>query len=107
MGQHLICRVKVLGQATQQKVEFVWSLGSSCFEPIVLSPDQVIIFRKNAKKARSKLSELVSLHMPPPDARDASAIRRECFDLATLGRYLYNQLLPVNDPTGNEVRQWL
>ena len=49
----------------------------------------------------------MSLHVPPEGRRDSGAIQQASLDLATVGRYLYNQLLPTHDPTGADVRHWL
>ena len=107
MATNLICRVKVGGQVTRPEVEFVWFEGSASFPPIVLNHEASAAFRENARDSRQKLFELVSLHVPPEAQRDGAAIRRACFELASVGRFLYNQLLPAHDPIGADVRQWL
>jgi tetratricopeptide (TPR) repeat protein len=107
MSCNVVCRVKARGQVSRPVVEFVWCEGSASFPPIVLDPPETATFNENARDARQKLFAMVSLHVPPEDQRDAAAIQQACFDLATAGRYLYNQLLPTHDPTGADVRQWL
>src|SRR3954468_2424576 len=107
MDQHLVCRVKVIEDANRPRLEFTWSLGSACFEPIELEDGQVADFRENSEKARTILLRLVGEHAPPEGERDAAAIRQACKELAGVGWDQYNLLLPMNDPKADDVRQWL
>src|SRR4051812_47964421 len=100
MERNLVCRLKVRGQVQRPELEFVWFEGSASFPPIVLSPEETATFSENARDARNKLFGMVSLHIPPEGQREAGAIQHACFELAMVGRYLYNQLLPSHDPTG-------
>src|SRR3954463_16024938 len=107
MGQHLVCRVKVLDEPGRPRLEFTWSRGSACFEPIELEGGQVADFRENSDKARKVLRRLVGEHAHPEGERDAGGIRRACPELAGVGWAQSTLLLPMNGPRADDVRQWL
>ena len=80
------------------QVSFIWSAGSSTFDPYHLMGNGLLTFRDLSRQARERLSDLVKdrLHGSDED------VRRSSLELARVGNKLYQQIFrPAAGSTGN------
>ena len=103
MGSDLVCQV--IGKP--DRVDFIWSAGSSSFEPFALTGQYLVEFRKLAKQAREKLADVVKDRLNGTEAD----VRRSSLELARVGYKLYQQIFRpaagAPQAVAKQARQWL